>query len=558
MLSGQVFNDKADSLHIALQTAKSTNLKTDVLLELSDVYSGLDNLQAYKFALEAYSLNVNSGETEYKWKSSLKLSKAFQNLDSVNQSHKLALEALNISRELADEEKIAISLRILGGHMLSLGSYQMAGEYLYEALDHFERMKDSMNISTVNILIGIIHYKLNNPHKALEYYRNGLDLATISNNRTNISAAINNIAAIYENLEDYEQALYYFQKALKLNQQSDNVLWTANNYLNIGIVNYRQQKYDDGLTHFYRAISLYDSLDSEDGLASAWIYIGKVFFQMQQNDSAYFYASKAMRISKKNNLTDELMQTSLFLGEYFKTNNVKDSATHYTMLYYQLRDSLNSKEYLLQVSKLEQQYDFQKQQQTLALQQQRKDFVKILFIGGLSALLLIIGLLYSRLKISARHNKLKKHQLERELEFKNQENAADVIALMKRNEIISKLLIKLKTVEDSASKQEVKNAIRKISAELRLATEKDILPEFELRFKEVHKDFYDKLISNYPDLWPSELKLCAFLKLNMTTKEISELTGQTPASIEKARYRLRRKLHITGSDTNLVSFLSAL
>ena len=558
VLKGQNYNDKTDSLQIALQTAKSTNQKTDLLLELSDVYSGLDNVQALKFANEAYLLNANEGEKEYKWKTSRKLSKAYQNLDSLNQSNRLELEALNISRELADKEKIALSLSTLGGRMLSVGSYQMAGEYLFESLDLFEKMKDSSNISTVNIFIGIIHYKLDNPNKAIEYYRKGLDLALILNNQTNISAALNNIAAIYEKLEDYEQALYYFKQALELNQQSDNFLWIANNFLNIGIVNYRQQRYDTSLIYFNKAISLYDSLDNDDGLASAWSYAGKTYFQMHQNDSAYFYASKAMQVAKINNLTDELMQTSLLLGEYFETIDAKDSATYYTIFYYQLRDSLNSKEYLLQVSKLEQQYDFQKQQQTFALQQQRKDFIKIMIIGGLSAILLIIGLLYSRLKIKAKHNKLKEQQMERELEFKNQQNAADVIGLMKRNEIISKLGIKLKSVEDSAGKQEVKNAIRKISAELRLATEKDIMPEFELRFKEVHKDFYDKLISNYPDLWPSELKLCAFLKLNLTTKEISELTGQTPTSIEKARYRLRRKLQITSSDTNLVSFLSAL
>jgi DNA-binding CsgD family transcriptional regulator len=62
----------------------------------------------------------------------------------------------------------------------------------------------------------------------------------------------------------------------------------------------------------------------------------------------------------------------------------------------------------------------------------------------------------------------------------------------------------------------------------------------------------------YPDLTQSELKLCAFLRLNMSTKEISELTGQRILTIDHARYRLRKKLGISNSEINLVTFLSQI
>ena len=60
----------------------------------------------------------------------------------------------------------------------------------------------------------------------------------------------------------------------------------------------------------------------------------------------------------------------------------------------------------------------------------------------------------------------------------------------------------------------------------------------------------------FPDLSPSEQRLCAFLRLNMSTKEISELTGQRISSLETARYRLRKKLGITNSHINLITFLN--
>jgi DNA-binding CsgD family transcriptional regulator len=70
--------------------------------------------------------------------------------------------------------------------------------------------------------------------------------------------------------------------------------------------------------------------------------------------------------------------------------------------------------------------------------------------------------------------------------------------------------------------------------------------------------FYKKLINQFPDLSPNEQKICAFLRLNMSTKEISELTGQGVNALEIARTRLRKKLGITNTKTNLVSFISQI
>jgi len=81
--------------------------------------------------------------------------------------------------------------------------------------------------------------------------------------------------------------------------------------------------------------------------------------------------------------------------------------------------------------------------------------------------------------------------------------------------------------------------------------------EFEVRFQQVHQDFYEKLREKYPDLTPNEIKICAFLKLNMTTKDISAITFQTVKSIQVARNRLRKKMGIS-RDENLVSTIQQL
>ncbi len=66
------------------------------------------------------------------------------------------------------------------------------------------------------------------------------------------------------------------------------------------------------------------------------------------------------------------------------------------------------------------------------------------------------------------------------------------------------------------------------------------------------------LIQRFPDLSPNEQRLCAFLKLNLATKEISSMTGQSPRAIEMARFRLRKKLGISTQDVNLITFISQI
>jgi hypothetical protein len=82
--------------------------------------------------------------------------------------------------------------------------------------------------------------------------------------------------------------------------------------------------------------------------------------------------------------------------------------------------------------------------------------------------------------------------------------------------------------------------------------------EFEMRFREVHREFYDKLMAINPALTLNEKRLCAFLRLDMTSKEISAITGQSIRAIEQARIRLRKQLGLTNQQVSLSAFLSSL
>jgi PAS domain S-box-containing protein len=99
--------------------------------------------------------------------------------------------------------------------------------------------------------------------------------------------------------------------------------------------------------------------------------------------------------------------------------------------------------------------------------------------------------------------------------------------------------------------------IRKIINSFGISSSKNMWHEFESRFEEVYEAFYNKMTKQFPDLTQGERKLCALLRLNMTSKDIAALTFQNPQSVDVARYRLRKKLNLE-PDVNLNDFLMAI
>ncbi|NLO51018.1 MAG: hypothetical protein GX103_07650, partial [Bacteroidales bacterium] len=213
---------------------------------------------------------------------------------------------------------------------------------------------------------------------------------------------------------------------------------------------------------------------------------------------------------------------------------------------------------LTRLAQLELLYDLEKKEQEMKIQTQRKDFIIALSIVSLVALVIFSILLLFRYRIKVRYSNLEQQKLKNELEYKNKEMTANVMALMKKNEMLTDITTRLIDIEAKADREETKSSIRKVAIDIENSTQEKIWEEFELRFKQVHSAFYNKLNLRFPDLSPNEQRLCAFLKLNLTTKEISSITGQNARAIEMARFRLRKKLGISTQEINLVTFISQI
>ncbi len=143
--------------------------------------------------------------------------------------------------------------------------------------------------------------------------------------------------------------------------------------------------------------------------------------------------------------------------------------------------------------------------------------------------------------------------IEKSLDKKNEELVTYAILLAQKNEIILNSIEKINQL-NSESPSHVSFNLKGIVSDLKYSNNETTWREFEQKFVEQHGDFYEKLATNFPELTPNEIRMCALLKLNMSTKEIASITLQTIRAVEVARHRIRKKMSLAKED-NLINYL---
>ena len=148
--------------------------------------------------------------------------------------------------------------------------------------------------------------------------------------------------------------------------------------------------------------------------------------------------------------------------------------------------------------------------------------------------------------------RLEKEELAKEIRSKQNELASSTLNIAKKNEMMLEIKNMLLANKDKfPNSQRYRSFIKKLDASI---ADTEDWNRFEVNFKELHEDFFERLLKAYPSLTPKDLKLCAYLKMNLSTKEIAPLMGITVRGVEIHRYRLRKKLAIDPSE-NLSNFL---
>ncbi|WP_168194035.1 triple tyrosine motif-containing protein [Pontibacter sp. SGAir0037] len=151
--------------------------------------------------------------------------------------------------------------------------------------------------------------------------------------------------------------------------------------------------------------------------------------------------------------------------------------------------------------------------------------------------------------------RLRNEKLQFEVDHMNRELTYSTIHLMNKSELLNSIKLDLQGIlkkgDKTSHQEELKKIIRSIDNNL---NSEDDWKQFELHFNHVHGDFTNRLQERYPNLTPQEIKLCTYLRLNLTTKDIAQLLNISVRGVEISRYRLRKRLGLDRSE-NLTDFM---
>ena len=130
--------------------------------------------------------------------------------------------------------------------------------------------------------------------------------------------------------------------------------------------------------------------------------------------------------------------------------------------------------------------------------------------------------------------------------------AASALQLIEKDEFFKNLKTKIREGEPTMKKSDLNKILRSVSV-----TNTNTWDEFRLRFIEVNKEFYDTIFEKFPNLSQGDQKICALIKLNMSSKEMSRLLGISVESVHTSRHRIRKKMNLPRT-INLEDYINSL
>ena len=496
------------------------------------------------------------------------------NVNIIRGNYDIALKngeiALDIYKSIGDTLEIATAQKNLSYIFKSRGNYDKAMDYAIAALLTFEQSNDTMLIASGLGTIANIYLSTGKLASAKEYFRKAQNILRYEQNTLIYSQVVQALAGIYREEGQNDSSLYLFQQALIIAEKMNNPLLAGKINMNMANTLKANNKINAALARFKKAKKIFVTINSEKDINHIYYSLGETYLQSRQYDSAKIYLSKSMNTANKLNhaLIYEGSLKQLYLL-YEEIENY-DKAFHFYKKYVQYHDSIVGEKVQLQIAEIETKYETVKKEQQIQelkhqqqIQKSRAVTLKAIIAGVVIIfLLVIIGIWMKRKKDKQIHrqkeivhktekelaqselekSKLKEEELQQSVLYKSKQLSTHALHMMQKNTMLHEIQFDLKTLSKKArmeDKPDFKRLNLQINQSLRSHKDWDV---FKLYFEDVNHNFYKKLKEINPELTTNDHRLCALIKLNMTSKEMASVLNVAPNSIKSSRYRLKKKL----------------
>ena len=378
----------------------------------------------------------------------------------------------------------------------------------------------------------------------------------------------NNLGIIYRNTKQYDSAITCYREGLKYTKSPYG---EATIYNNVGAVFYDLQTYDSAQYYHQKALGIQKQYGYNEQMSLSMINLSQVLNKKKSYDESLDFALEAYRINEEEHSYDLLADAAEALSEAY--NGLKDfeNSLFYFKKFKQYNDSVydeNKRKEIIGQQLLFETREREKENQLLRQQAELSEAqIKFQYLIGIvlvAILLLAVWILF----LNTKRNKIKhelaqqkltneqteKRYLEKELNFKNKELVNFALQIVEKNDFMTEVTREIDKLSRAGSNafERLKELSKKLKASHIIHKHQK---EFDAHVNSVYESFYNKLENKYPDLTQNEKRLAALLRLKLSSKEISSITGISSKSVDMSRYRLRKKLGLDTED-NLIEILN--
>lgn len=452
------------------------------------------------------------------------------------------------------------------------GNNGKAMQNFEKALSCFTEMKDELLISDCFTNIGNLYLDQGDPFRALDYYNRAILSEAVKNDNYRMVSRYKNLADAYTTLKDFQNASLFLEKAINMAAKTDDKVLLASCYSQVGDLNLANGSSDLGISYLKKSVDLFHSVGSKVEEAECLIELATAEIGAGKIDNAFEHASQAEKLAEKSGVAKTILSVSNCMSKLWEKKGNSLKSLTYLKRTIQLKDSIFSLEKNRTVEEIEAGFTRSKlenenqilsqkeklQQQSLRIRNIAVSLLSICLILSIALIWLVYKRHIDSRSLAVREKVISQKEIDsltENLQSKDRELASKTLFITQKNNMLQKLIQELDELKEDPGKTRFK--IDRLQHELKTELSPNAWKEFEVQFNEVHPGFQPTLLEKFPELSPTERRLCAFLRLDMNTREICSLTGQSFKSIEVARTRIRKKMGLSHED-NLSNFIASI
>lgn len=337
-------------------------------------------------------------------------------------------KALSISERSDFPKGIAETYNNIGYVQNNNGQVDLAVKSYYKALVIQEDIGDLNGASSTMNNLAFVYYQQDNYDRAFDLWQKSLGNRIIVGDKKLISHSLLNLGSVYYQRGESKKALEYFKKSYKIQLEIGDKQAGAYSLNNIGFIYNQQKDYKNALNYWLKSLSIRKDINDKKGQAYSLQNLSALFMLQKDYKKSLFYAEQGLELSKEIGIVD--LEKTSFHRVYkanFKLKNYEKALENFTK-YVEIKDSVlnNSNTQALAERDAKYKYDIKLLADSISHSElmktkdikldkqraivQKQELETYILYGGLSLILLVLGLLYRMFRNTSKANELLKQQ----------------------------------------------------------------------------------------------------------------------------------------------------